>query len=491
MKKCIRIASLLILFITIFNCTKDDNYISESVQKSKLNIERLDYIDLLSDKDIAPILTRLENKLKRGKNFQNQSERSVIVGEGLVILDNEIAKITIDNTITWTFMVESPTHETSDIENFMIKKHNGEFTYFLIKYEENAEINGEIYKVTLEALNGDALDTSSLDLSLRDAFDWEDGNGGETGDDCEGILVYDNCNLGGNADGHSPVLQNNGSYCNGSPLLYIDFSHCENYGVPDGPTGDPVDGSNNPNDTDLSGGSSPNDSSNADNSDSTITTLVDPRCPNGGVIDEDGNCVTTWDENIILYDYIADPKISDIEDYLKCFDTIKSASFTIFVDQPTANSSDTWSGWPTSPDVGHTFISITQDSITRILGFYPAGGVNPFTSPSANSALHNNENHEFDVSLTTDISASQLSSIVGSIKNFNPTYNLNTYNCTDFGLEMANSLGLNIPDTNGTWPGGGGSNPGNLGQDIRGLSTGTGVTKDMGGGNAPSNNGGC
>ena len=60
--------------------------------------------------------------------------------------------------------------------------------------------------------------------------------------------------------------------------------------------------------------------------------------------------------------------------YLYCFNLNSGAVFTIYADQPTPNSSTAWSGI-TTPDVGHTFISIKQNGITRVLRFYPKNGV--------------------------------------------------------------------------------------------------------------------
>ncbi|MCL1658564.1 MULTISPECIES: hypothetical protein [Elizabethkingia] len=50
--------------------------------------------------------------------------------------------------------------------------------------------------------------------------------------------------------------------------------------------------------------------------------------------------------------------------------------------------------------------------------------------------------------------------------------------------------GISLPKTSGNWPGGGGSNPGNLGQDLRNLNNSS-VQKNTSGGNAPKNTGSC
>jgi hypothetical protein len=48
-----------------------------------------------------------------------------------------------------------------------------------------------------------------------------------------------------------------------------------------------------------------------------------------------------------------------------------------------------------------------------------------------------------------------------------PLYQLSDYNCTNWVVDKANKIGLNIPQTIGSWPFGEGLNPGDLGEDLR------------------------
>lgn len=50
---------------------------------------------------------------------------------------------------------------------------------------------------------------------------------------------------------------------------------------------------------------------------------------------------------------------------------------------------------------------------------------------------------------------------------------------------------MHLPDIDGTWPGGGGSNPGNLGQSIRGLEKTTNMTIKKTSGTAVGTAGNC
>lgn len=223
------------------------------------------------------------------------------------------------------------------------------------------------------------------------------------------------------------------------------------------------------------------------------TPVTPPACGPNDVRNSRGMCLPAWDADVVLLaDQDPNSIITDIADYLKCFDPNSPSQITIYVDQPTRGSRDTWSGSRVAPDVGHTFISISQGSNTRIFGFYPGGdGVNPKWEPSTNSILVNDSGHPFDVSMGFTMSSSQTSQLLNSVSNFEQTYNLDSYNCTDFGLTCYGMTGLSLPDSQGEWPFGGGSNPGDLGQDIRSFAGASGHTKRTSSGTGPSNSGNC
>ncbi len=270
----------------LWNCIREDFMSLQNTvtsNKLKYSLTKITYQELLADKEIKPSLPLIERRFSKHSPQSIHSRSATEVAAGLTIFTDEINRIVIDNVITWTFQTESPVLETSDFENFLVKKHNGVFTYFLVSYEFTDLTDSEtLYeKATSYVISEEYLSLEDLNLSSRDAFDWvfpNDGSGTGSGP-CESILVYDHCNLGGNPDGHWPVLQNDGvTYCSGSPLLYIDFSHCENYGVPDSPVGDPLGGDDGSGDQLIGGGGRNSDG----DGDTTLTApieLADPRCP--------------------------------------------------------------------------------------------------------------------------------------------------------------------------------------------------------------------
>ncbi len=183
-----------------------------------------------------------------------------------------------------------------------------------------------------------------------------------------------------------------------------------------------------------------------------------------------------------------DNPIMDMIDYFNCFDTTKDATITIYVSQPIPNSSASHDG----TFVGHTFVSISQGSNVSVFGFYPATeNIAPIFNPSDPSIMGDDSFDPYNVSISTTVSGSTLQQIIDYSVNYNATYNLNSYNCSDFAIQVGNLSGMNLPEANGSWPGGSGSNPGALGQHIRSRSSNNNQIINATGGNAPNTNKGC
>lgn len=151
------------------------------------------------------------------------------------------------------------------------------------------------------------------------------------------------------------------------------------------------------------------------------------------------------------------------------------------VDQPGAGGDrDTFegNGITTDVDPGHTFIRLVKRNadgtvVDRTLGFYPAGAVNnPLKkgSSEADGRLVDDtgKHHEVMESRTIDEAAFK-AGLEYIDANHEARYNLDDYNCTDFAIGFFAAAGQPLPDTKGYWLGGGGSNPGDLGEDIRAL----------------------
>jgi len=182
--------------------------------------------------------------------------------------------------------------------------------------------------------------------------------------------------------------------------------------------------------------------------------------------------------------------ITDIKDYLKCFQVTPGATFqvTICVDQPTPGSRNPWtvsftdgSSGSGASGAGHTYLILTENmpggwSITRNVGFYPSKFVWPITPPVP-GVLNNDENTPFNIGAQYNINSTMffnmLQFVMGSTSD---NYQVNTYNCTNFALDALDAGHISLPRTIGYWLGGMGVDPGDLGEDIRGYNF-TGMTR--------------
>jgi hypothetical protein len=180
--------------------------------------------------------------------------------------------------------------------------------------------------------------------------------------------------------------------------------------------------------------------------------------------DGDGSDSDDGLSNIVVVN-MPDEPFTNIQEVLDCFNIGSGAYLRIYSTEPNPGSGDTHSG----TYVGHSFISIIQGNTVCTVGFYPEEEtVNPLTNTTSDSILGNDGGNIFSVNVGVPITGEQLGNIINYISSAsNSTYNLNTYNCTDFAIQVGNLGGIPLPDCYGSWPYGGGSNPGVLGEYIR------------------------
>ena len=124
---------------------------------------------------------------------------------------------------------------------------------------------------------------------------------------------------------------------------------------------------------------------------------------------------------------------------------------------------------------GHTFITLikfnTDSSYASFtFGFGPHKdnllAATPII-PSSSSKFTDDGTHNWDEVVGKFISKRRFERILKLTKQYDGlTYNLNSNNCTDFGLKAARLGGLEVRETKGYWPLGAGNNPGVTGKSI-------------------------
>lgn len=192
-----------------------------------------------------------------------------------------------------------------------------------------------------------------------------------------------------------------------------------------------------------------------------------------------------------------DHPITNLLDYLKCFTNVggndHTYTVTICVDQPVPGTRTPWKltdGGPLGSsaagnivDVGHTFLIFSEQyggtTITRNVGFYPSGNVTP-NNPASPGKLNNDDNHQYNIAATFTLTNANFFIMLNFLQRAtdpNFYYNLNTENCTSFCLQTLAQAGIFLPNTIGSWPGGTGCDPGDLGEDIRQMTPLPNMTK--------------
>lgn len=174
----------------------------------------------------------------------------------------------------------------------------------------------------------------------------------------------------------------------------------------------------------------------------------DPSTGGGG--SGGGSTGTGSNDPVILVDMeTQDTKDAiDLQKYINCFGSVPDAGATcsieIFSDIPVDSNPNAFYDFSTmSP--GHSFINIQKSNgtqhITQNIGFYPKSGYKSMTYAPTASKLVDNAGHEFNASLRMDITPAQLSTVLIRMQQWaNANYDVDQYNCTDWALNVFNSV---------------------------------------------------
>jgi hypothetical protein len=171
-----------------------------------------------------------------------------------------------------------------------------------------------------------------------------------------------------------------------------------------------------------------------------------------------------------------DTPILDLSKEVKCFTNSSTSTYNISVNvnEPDPETRDVVNPLSSFP-VGHTFLTLEQHnadgtSVIRTLGFYPMHSVKP-GSETDQSIFGDDSYTPYDVSLDFTVTGAEMSKVIGKLLDQQALqYDLNNFNCTNSPMEGLKSININLPSTKSTEPFFSGNDPGDLGEDIRGLN---------------------
>jgi len=169
---------------------------------------------------------------------------------------------------------------------------------------------------------------------------------------------------------------------------------------------------------------------------------------------------------------------------INCYDAQNSEfSITLYAEQPVSNSRDNWSGHPLLDNirVGHTFLELKSlhnyESNNLVFGFYPKWDAS-IRSGAIPMEIRDDGREPYTVAVTIELTCEEFQeAIAKSLEATQEDYKLKDYNCTSYGIEVANSVGLGVAYTKSPWIFGNTTfgvsvNPGDLGEDIKLLTEG-------------------
>jgi hypothetical protein len=200
--------------------------------------------------------------------------------------------------------------------------------------------------------------------------------------------------------------------------------------------------------------------------------------------------------------------IANVKDEVKCFTNNNTSTYSISVNvnEPVpgtrglVNASSNFM-------VGHTYLTLEQNNsdgsqIIRNLGFYPQNSVKPGADIDV-STFGEDSNTPFAVSLQFSVSASELLTVMNTlIAEQAIPYDMNNFNCTNSAMQALHSININLPSTISNNLLFNGNDPGDLGEDLRGINLdnfsaangGRKIVRSASGSNsqkAPAKTGGC
>lgn len=538
--------------------------IGTTIAQDNFKIKRVTLEEIKQDSRLSKTLSNIEKKFDYTKDAKNKNSRITATDDSFVILTDEILQTNTDSIEAYTFRIETPTHSDSAFENFVIEKQNGDDYKFFIYRFKNVDLEDYVeptYSISREVVTenqinlGDFLDLTNMWILMDD-----DGCLYDMTYSAEGIhVLFIGClGGGGSTEGStgSGFTGNNGGY-------FGDGSNSDSSNGGTGGSGSSSGGSSSsstigviPSPFDISFNNFIDQLTDdqvecmsshfplqkqirqflEENYGLSITysaedfaedfaeDAIDSICDSTNSINTFQDALLDYTINNLSISEIAEfnwyedtsPLGIDVRELMNCFNNIDQTtlspsstfSITVYIEQPVPNTTETYSG----TDPGHTFVSMNINdpsnpinNITQTFGYYPATSVNPVLgNNTANGEFRDNSGHNYHVSATTNLNLSDFYNLVNFVDGWGnsiPQYNLETNNCTDFGIQVGNFAGMSLPDTTGSWSVdvplvgevelGSGSNPGNLGQDVRALNTLNVTVNATTGSSAPSGYGTC
>jgi hypothetical protein len=171
--------------------------------------------------------------------------------------------------------------------------------------------------------------------------------------------------------------------------------------------------------------------------------------PSGGGGGGDGTAATVQ----VDFDSPENKPAIDIKKYLDCFGNISNTNanctITIATDIPVDGDPTKFFNW-SEGSPGHTYIELFKSDgqgamVEQNIGFYPSTGWKSVGGGNVSSKLADDANHEYNAKYTITVTPAQFQDALDRMQALSSfDYNIGTFNCTDFALQVFNAAGGNL-----------------------------------------------
>lgn len=148
-----------------------------------------------------------------------------------------------------------------------------------------------------------------------------------------------------------------------------------------------------------------------------------------------------------FYQLVTDPAIS-LQSRFNCFDNIPDAgaTYSVTLSADLIVNDDAFELVDDSWECGHAFITMTKtngnQSSTQSFGFYPEPPILSLSTGPVGSKLNDNGDHDYDSAMTmSGISAADFKMLqIVALNKAHSSYDINDYNCTNYAMDVFNSI---------------------------------------------------
>lgn len=159
-----RVLFLLCTFFLLTNCEKDDTItLQNNSSLPNYSLKKISLQELQQKKERQQILQKLSPKFEVNKSKKTTHSKIDANDGSITLLTDKIIQVTTDSTLTYSFLLKTPTDPSSEFENFVLEiKHDSLINYYLLKYKTATNNANFPYLTTIQTVDKNLFDSSFI-----------------------------------------------------------------------------------------------------------------------------------------------------------------------------------------------------------------------------------------------------------------------------------------------------------------------------------------